>query len=277
MVRDASNALHEQVALSSIAVAPNASISTREVALRLEDVTKVFGGGEHAIVAVEDLNLEVYRNELVCLLGASGCGKSTVLNLIAGLERTTVGRVVVPAASTTLMFQESALFPWLTVEGNVAMPLRLQRRRKAERAAEVRRLLELVRLERFGRHRPHQLSGGMRQRVALARALAQRSEILLMDEPFGAVDAITRDLLHEDLLRVRAETGVTIVFVTHSVREASRLGDRIVVLSSRPGRVLEEFALDGGGSPATNELAATHAVTRITEVLRSEIGRHGRS
>jgi NitT/TauT family transport system ATP-binding protein len=117
----------------------------------------------------------------------------------------------------------------------------------------------------------------MRQRVALARALAQHSEVLLMDEPFGAVDAITRDQLHDDLLRVKSETGVTIVFVTHSLREATRLGDRIVVLSSRPGRVLEEFPIDGNGSAESNELAAADVAPRITELLRSEIGRHGRS
>ncbi len=261
----------------AVAIAPEAAVSSREVAVQLVDVTKVFGSGAQAVLAVDGLNLEIYRGELVCLLGASGCGKSTVLNLIAGLERATRGQVVVPAASTCLMFQESALFPWLTVNGNVAMPLRLQRRRRADRDAEVQRLLELVRLEKFGGHRPHQLSGGMRQRVALARALAQHSEILLMDEPFGAVDAITRDLLHEDLLRVKDETGVTIVFVTHSLREATRLGDRIVVLSSRPGRVLEEFPIEGDGSAEANELAAADIVPRITDLLRSEIGRHGRS
>jgi NitT/TauT family transport system ATP-binding protein len=263
--------------MTAAAVASEVRAPTGEIAVRLEDVTKVFGSGQQAVVAIDGLNLQVQRGELVCLLGASGCGKSTVLNLIAGLERTTRGRVVVPASSTTLMFQESALFPWLTVEGNVAMPLRLQRMSRADRTVEVRRLLDLVRLEKFGRHRPHQLSGGMRQRVALARALAQHGEILLMDEPFGAVDAITRDLLHEDLLRVREETGVTIVFVTHSVREASRLGDRIVVLSSRPGRVLEEFSIDCDGSPAEHEAVAADIVPRITDVLRSEIGRHGRS
>jgi NitT/TauT family transport system ATP-binding protein len=261
----------------AVALVPERDASNREVAVQLVDVTKVFGSGPQAVVAVDGLNLEIYRGELVCLLGASGCGKSTVLNLIAGLDHTSRGKVIVPAASTTLMFQESALFPWLTVNGNVAMPLRLQRKRRADRDAEVERLLELVRLEKFGRHRPHQLSGGMRQRVALARALAQHSEVLLMDEPFGAVDAITRDQLHEDLLRVKSETGVTIVFVTHSVREATRLADRIVVLSSRPGRVLEEFEIDGDGSPAANEVAAADLVPRITDVLRLEIGRHGRS
>jgi NitT/TauT family transport system ATP-binding protein len=263
--------------MTALAPVADPHIVEKEVAVRLDGVTKVFGTGEQAVLAVDGLNLQVYRGELVCLLGASGCGKSTVLNLIAGLERPTRGDVAVPAGSTTLMFQESALFPWLTVEGNVAMPLRLQRVPKAQRADEVRKLLELVRLERFERHRPHQLSGGMRQRVALARALAQHSDVLLMDEPFGAVDAITRDMLHEDLVRVRQDTGVTIVFVTHSVREASRLGDRIVVLSSRPGRVLEEFVIEGDGAPAEHEAAAADIVPRITEVLRSEIGRHGRS
>jgi NitT/TauT family transport system ATP-binding protein len=247
-----------------------------EVAIRLEDVTKVFGEGDARLLAVDRLSLEVNGGELVCLLGASGCGKSTVLSLVAGLEKPTRGSVSVPAGSTTLMFQEAALFPWLTVEQNVGMPMRLRGRRRSERAGEVGELLELVRLDRFAKHRPHQLSGGMRQRVALARALAQHSEVLLMDEPFGAVDAITRDLLHEDLVRVRHETGVTILFVTHSVREATRLGDRIVVLSSRPGRVLEEFTIPGDGSPAGHELAAAPLVPRITEVLRHEIGRHGR-
>jgi NitT/TauT family transport system ATP-binding protein len=252
------------------------ALTLDEVAIRIDDVTKVFGDGDARIVAVDRLSLDVTRGELVCLLGASGCGKSTVLNLVAGLEKPTRGSVSVPAGDTTLMFQEAALFPWLTVEQNVGMPMRLRGKSRRERADEVQGLLALVRLDRFASHRPHQLSGGMRQRVALARALAQHSEVLLMDEPFGAVDAITRDLLHEDLVRVRNETGVTILFVTHSVREATRLGDRIVVLSSRPGRVLEEFTIPGDGTPANHELVAAPLVPRITEVLRSEIGRHSR-
>jgi NitT/TauT family transport system ATP-binding protein len=245
-----------------------------ETAVTLEDVTKVFNSGQSSVVAVERLSLEVCRGELVCLLGASGCGKSTVLNLIAKLEQPTRGRVAVPAGNTAMVFQETALMPWLTVAQNVEMPLRIRGRRRHERAAVAQELLELVRLDRFAKHRPHQLSGGMRQRVALARALAQRSEVLLMDEPFGAVDAITRDQLHEDLVRIRAETGVTIVFVTHSVRESVRLGDRIVVLSSRPGRVLEEFAIEGDGSPAEHERAGASLVPRITDLLWREIGRH---
>jgi NitT/TauT family transport system ATP-binding protein len=248
----------------------------RQTAVLLENVTKVFNSGRSSVVAVESLSLEVGRGELVCLLGASGCGKSTVLNLIAKLEQPTLGRVAVPAGDTAMVFQETALMPWLTVAQNVEMPLRIRGTRRRERASAAQELLELVRLDRFARHRPHQLSGGMRQRVALARALAQRSDVLLMDEPFGAVDAITRDQLHEDLVRIRAETGVTIVFVTHSVRESVRLGDRIVVLSSRPGRVLEEFVIDGDRSPSEHERAGASVIPRITDVLWSEIGRHAR-
>ena len=252
-----------------------ATVTREELAVQLDGVTKVFGSGPSALVAVENLNLTVSRGELVCLVGASGCGKSTTLNLIAGLETPTRG-VVVVVGTTTMMFQETALFPWLTVEQNVALPLRIQGRPRAERAAVAAELLALVRLDRFAKHSPHQLSGGMRQRVALARALAQRSEVLLMDEPFGAVDAITRDQLHDDLNRVRRETGVSIVFVTHSVRESVRLGDRIVVLSSRPGRVIEEVAGAGGDTPEENEHNGGDLMPHITEVLRREIGRHGR-
>ena len=227
----------------AVAIAPEAAVSSREVAVQLVDVTKVFGSGAQAVLAVDGLNLEIYRGELVCLLGASGCGKSTVLNLIAGLERATRGQVVVPAASTCLMFQESALFPWLTVNGNVAMPLRLQRRRRADRDAEVQRLLELVRLEKFGGHRPHQLSGGMRQRVNLARALAIDPEILLMDEPFAALDAQTREIMQTELLRIWERGQKTVLFVTHQIDEAVFLSDRVLVFARRPGRVQAEIKI----------------------------------
>jgi NitT/TauT family transport system ATP-binding protein len=245
-------------------------------AVVLDDVTKIFGSGNRTMVVLERLSLDVRQGELLCLLGASGCGKSTILNLMAGLETPTAGRVSVPAGRTTLMFQEAGLFPWLTAAENVGLPLRLQGQRRAQRDTEVRSLLGMVRLEPFAGHRPHQLSGGMRQRVALARALAQRGEVLLMDEPFAALDAITRDQLHVDLARVRAETGVTIVFVTHDVREAVRLGDRIALISSRPGRLLEEFVLDGDrSSPAAHEKAAATIVPQITDLIRQELRRHG--
>jgi len=173
------------------------------------------------------------------------------------------------------MFQEAALFPWLTARGNVELALRLDGMGRTERRTRARELLDLVDLGEFESKRPHELSGGMRQRVALARCLAQDASVLLMDEPFGAIDAITRDLLHDELERVWQETGVTIVFVTHNVAEAVRLGDRVLVLSSRPGRVVAEFPvtiprprrLD---SPDVSLLSAS-----ITDRLRQEVRRHG--
>jgi len=174
------------------------------------------------------------------------------------------------------MFQDAGLLPWLTVARNVDLPMRLRRVPRDERAAEVDRLLRLVHLEGAADRRPHQLSGGMRQRVALARALAQRSEALLMDEPFAAVDAITRDLLHEDLARVAADRAMSVVFVTHNVREAVRLGDRVVLLTSRPGRVAEEFSVDIARPRRIEDPAVGALALRITARLREEIGRHGR-
>jgi NitT/TauT family transport system ATP-binding protein len=172
------------------------------------------------------------------------------------------------------MFQESALFPWLTAAGNVDLALRLRRVPRKERPARVEALLRSVRLEDFAKKRPHQLSGGMRQRVALARAFAQDADVLLMDEPFGALDAMTRDILHDEIERLWADRSLTVVFVTHNVREAVRLGDRVVLLTSRPGRVAEEFAVDIDRprrieSPEVSSLAAT-----ITERLREEVRRH---
>jgi NitT/TauT family transport system ATP-binding protein len=173
------------------------------------------------------------------------------------------------------MFQEPALFPWLTAARNVELALRASGMPRAERQRRAADLLDVVHLGGFAGKRPHELSGGMRQRVALARALAQDAEILLMDEPFGALDAMTRDLLHDELDRIRAERGLTVLFVTHNVREAVRLGDRVVVLSSRPGRVIDEFTVPIRhprriDSPEVAGLAAT-----ITDRLRKEMVRHG--
>jgi NitT/TauT family transport system ATP-binding protein len=175
-----------------------------------------------------------------------------------------------------MMFQDDALFPWLTLRSNVALALQLRGIARRERLAEADRLLELVHLDGFGDRRPHELSGGMRQRGALARAFAQQADILLMDEPFAALDAMTRDLLHAELERLWSERGLTVVFVTHNVREAARLADRVVLLSSRPGRVADEFpvAIDRPrriDSAAVSALAAT-----ITDRLREEVRRHGR-
>jgi NitT/TauT family transport system ATP-binding protein len=173
------------------------------------------------------------------------------------------------------MFQEAALLPWLTVADNVALPLRLQHVARAERSERVAELLRLVHLEGFARKRPHELSGGMRQRVALARALAQTTSLLLMDEPFAALDAITRDVLHEDLARIHASTGITVVFVTHNVREAVRLADRVVMLSSRPGRVVAAWEVE---IPRPRRMDSPEVATLsacITDRLRDEIRRHG--
>jgi NitT/TauT family transport system ATP-binding protein len=241
----------------------------------LDQVSKVFGKGQEALLALDGVSMEVHRGEFVCIVGASGCGKSTLLSIVAGLERPTSGRVHIESRPA-LMFQEPALLPWLTVERNVELPLRLRRLARGDRHHEVERLLNLVHLQGFEKRRPHELSGGMRQRVALARALAQNSDVLLMDEPFAAVDAITRDVLHEDLTRIWQRAGITVIFVTHNVREAVRLGDRVVLMSSRPGKVAHTWWVDIP-RPRRIETAEVGAQSQtITEELRAEIRKHGR-
>jgi NitT/TauT family transport system ATP-binding protein len=240
-------------------------------AVVVEGLTKRFGQGP---LILDDISLSVAPGEFLCILGASGCGKSTLLNLVAGLEQPTAGRVEVPGHRPSLMFQEPALYPWLTAGQNVELALRLRGVGKVARRAQVQDLLALVRLEGAEDKRPHELSGGMRQRVAMARALAQDSKVLLMDEPFAALDAITRDVLHDELTRIRAEVGATVLFVTHNVREAVRLGDRVILLSSRPGRVANEFAV-GIQQPRRIESPEVAALSvEITEHLRAEIRRH---
>jgi NitT/TauT family transport system ATP-binding protein len=246
---------------------------TSNAAVTLRGVGKVYGGGRTAVAAVDRVDLDVAPGELVCVVGASGCGKTTLLNLIAGLDQPTAGQVAV-GGRTALMFQEAALFPWLTAAGNVDLALRLRDVRRPERRRRVAELLDTVRLGDFARHRPHELSGGMRQRVALARAFAQDAEVLLMDEPFGALDAMTRDVLHDELERLWHERGLSVVFVTHNVREAARLADRIVVLSSRPGTVTATVDVDVDRprrieSPEVSDLAA-----HVTDLLRREVRRH---
>jgi sulfonate transport system ATP-binding protein len=211
----------------------------------------------------------------VCILGASGCGKSTLLNLVARLDGPTSGTVEC-LGDPSFMFQEAALFPWLSVERNVDLPLRLRKVPSAARKARVAELLEMVQLTAFARRQPHELSGGMRQRVSLARALAQEAEVLLMDEPFGALDAMTRDILHDELERIWLATGRTILFVTHNVREAVRLGDRVVLLTSRPGRVASEFPVDIPRPRRIEDRDVAALAGEITTTLREEVARHGR-
>jgi NitT/TauT family transport system ATP-binding protein len=241
--------------------------------LRLDRVTKVYGQGAASVPALDQISFEVRSGEFVCLVGASGCGKSTLLNLVAGLDKPTAGTVHVQGR-TALMFQEAALFPWLTVRGNVELALELRGVKKSARRARAEALLEIVRLEDFARKQPHELSGGMRQRVSLARAFAQDAEILLMDEPFGALDAMTRDILHHELEQLWSDRNLTVVFVTHNVREAVRLGDRVVVLTSRPGRVAAEIPV-AIPRPRRIEDPETSALAgEITERLREEVRRH---
>ncbi|GHH65946.1 ABC transporter ATP-binding protein [Streptosporangium violaceochromogenes] len=242
----------------------------------LDGVSKTYGQGRNAVPALDDVSLSVRRGEFVSLLGASGCGKSTLLSLVAGLDRPTAGRIDTRGGKIAMMFQEPALFPWLTVSANVEMALRVRGVARKERRARAAELLEIVHLGGFGARRPHELSGGMRQRVSLARALAQEADVLLMDEPFGALDAMTRDLLHDELERIWRERGLSVLFVTHNVREAVRLGDRVVLLSSRPGRVAEDFPVGIGRPRVIDSPAVAGLASTVTERLRQEVLRHGR-
>ena len=245
---------------------------TKHTAVELSGVGKTFGTGPDAVTALRGIDLRVAHGEFVCLLGASGCGKSTLLNLLAGLDAASGGTVAVSAARPSFMFQESALMPWLTAARNVELPLRLAGWSRHARRARAAELLRLVRLDGVGGKRPHELSGGMRQRVSLARALAAATSsdddsgpgLLLMDEPFAALDAITRDVLQGELLRVWEATGTTIVFVTHDVREAVRLAQRVVLLSSRPGTVVKEWDARSQRDDLTDEITG-----RLRQVITS--------
>ncbi|MGW1541586.1 ABC transporter ATP-binding protein [Streptomyces sp. NPDC002309] len=247
-------------------------------AARVEHVSKSFPapgapGGRQLVL--DDITLDVAPGEFVTLLGASGCGKSTLLNLVAGLDLPSSGSISTDGRPA-LMFQEHALFPWLTAGKNIELALKLRGVTAPLRRSEAERLLEVVRLGGAYRKRVHELSGGMRQRVALARALAQDSRLLLMDEPFAALDAITRDVLHDELTRVWHETGVSVLFVTHNVREAVRLAQRVVLLSSRPGRIAREWTVGIPQPRRLEDSAVAGLAAEITEELREEIRRHGR-
>jgi NitT/TauT family transport system ATP-binding protein len=247
---------------------------TETSAVSLAGVSKVYGRGRAAVQALDRVSLSVAPGEFTCLIGASGCGKSTMLSLVAGIDQPTAGKIAV-SGRVAMMFQEPALFPWLSAGANVELALRARGVGRTERRQRTAELLDIVQLGGFGRKLPHELSGGMRQRVALARALAQDADVLLMDEPFGALDAMTRDVLHDELDRITAERNLTILFVTHNVREAVRLGDRVVVLSSRPGRVLAEFPVTVGRPRRIDSAPVAELAAEITDRLREEMSRHG--
>jgi NitT/TauT family transport system ATP-binding protein len=216
----------------------------RGTGVRVQGVVKTFGRGRGHTVALGGVDLEVPAGQFVCLIGRSGCGKSTLLNLLAGLDEPTAGSVDVGDHRVAMMFQDATLFPWLTAGANIALALKLAGIPRQERPSRVADLLGFVHLGGLEHKRPHELSGGMRQRVALARALAQDASVLLMDEPFGALDAMTRDVLHDEIERVWRERKLTVVFVTHNVREAVRLGDRVVLMEPSSGRIDVEIDVD---------------------------------
>jgi NitT/TauT family transport system ATP-binding protein len=245
--------------------------------LAIECVSKTFKGGRSGDVhALDKVSLKVGEGEFVCLVGASGCGKSTLLNIIAGLEKPDSGAVMAdgkpiigPGRERLVMFQEAALFPWLDVMGNVLFGLKLKPGLQSKDRVDVAKYyLEIVGLTRFEKSNIHELSGGMKQRVALARALAPNPRVLLMDEPFAALDALTREQLYGDIQRIWKARKKTIVFVTHNVREAACLGDRVVLFSPHPGRVQEEFVVDLPRPRDINSVDLAEYASRITRSLK---------
>jgi NitT/TauT family transport system ATP-binding protein len=248
-------------------------------AVAMNGVLKRFGEGERATLALTGIDLTVAPGEFVSLIGPSGCGKSTLLRIVGDLIEPTEGEVLVngkPARRARLdqdygiAFQEAGLLEWRTVLANVELPLALHGTGKAERRALAAELLELVGLSDFSDHRPSQLSGGMQQRVAIARSLARRPALLLMDEPFGALDEMTRERMQTELLRIRQETGAAVVFVTHSIPEAVYLSDRVVVMSARPGRITHvvDVALGGRDEMVRESERFFAAITEVREALR---------
>jgi NitT/TauT family transport system ATP-binding protein len=249
--------------------------------IRFEDVTKTYIGRTGAVPALEDIGFEIGKGEFVCLVGPSGCGKSTLLNMLAGFDFPTTGTVTLdgapiagPSIERAMMFQEAALFPWLSARGNVEFGLKSLKLPVAERSAIADRFLKMVHLSQFADAQPHELSGGMRQRVALARALAVDPKVLLMDEPFAALDAQTRDHLHIELQTIWRETRKTIVFVTHNVREAATLATRVLIFTARPGRIKQEFNLEDLSYPRrTTEPLVAETVSKIQAALRDEVAK----
>jgi NitT/TauT family transport system ATP-binding protein len=247
--------------------------------LVIDGVSKRFTARHGTVDALDDINLDVAGGEFVCLVGPSGCGKSTLLDIVAGLTKPDRGQVLAdgqpvvgPGRHRLVMFQESALFPWLTALGNVLFGLKLvPELGRAERRDIARSYLKLVGLEKFGNANVHELSGGMKQRVAFARALAPDPRVLLMDEPLSSLDALTREQLYRDIQRIWQVRRKTILFVTHDVREAVCLGDRVLLLSPRPGRLRDEFPIRLQRPRDINSVEVAEAATRVTAALRDYV------
>jgi NitT/TauT family transport system ATP-binding protein len=271
---------------SAIAAWASAAAPAQQVAdeavpkVWLKDITLRYKTNGSELLALDRINLQVKAGEFLCIVGPSGCGKSTLLHLIAGLQQPTSGAVFIdgqpvhaPGTDRILIFQELGLFPWLTVADNVEFGMKMKGIPKSERKLKTAYYLRLVQLSQFADSFIHQLSGGMRQRVALARALATEPDVLLMDEPFAALDAQTRDLLHDELERIWEETGRTIIFVTHNVREAARLGDRVALFTFRPGRIKREVLVNVPRPRHMEDVNVTHCAKVILDDLREEINK----
>ncbi len=277
-VREATTSGRRSTGAMTVSVRP-ATVESPKVWLRDVSLSYKTETGSR-LLALDQIDLKVRQGEFLCIVGPSGCGKSTLLHLIAALQKPTSGSIMIddeyvtaPGTDRIMIFQEHGLFPWLTVGQNVEFGMKMKGLSKAEREEKIRYYLRLVHLSQFKDSRPHQLSGGMRQRVALARALATEPDVLLMDEPFAALDAQTRDLLHDELERIWAETGCTIIFVTHNVREAVRLGNRVVLFTFRPGRVKQEFTVDLPRPRHLEEVDVARTAREILDSLREEINK----
>jgi NitT/TauT family transport system ATP-binding protein len=245
-------------------------------ALSLDNITCTFParGDRGTYTAIQDVSLTVSDGEFVSLVGPTGCGKSTLLNIVAGLDHPNGGKALFdgrpitrPSAERIVVFQEPALYPWLNVRANIDLGLKMAGKGRKVRKELVDRYIELVNLKRFARAYMHELSGGMRQRVQLARALAVEPRMLLMDEPFAALDAQTRDVLQQELQDIWARTGATVMFVTHNVREAAILGDRVVVMTPAPGRMKNDIAIDLPRPRAPE----SHSVVDLAARIRAEL------
>lgn len=249
--------------------------------LVVKNVSKTFESAQGKVDALKDVSLTINEGEFVCLVGPSGCGKSTLLNLVAGLDKPDSGEILVedtpvtgPGRDRMVMFQEHALFPWLDVMGNVLFGLKLKPNLTDPERKEVAKFyLHLVGLDQFEHASVHELSGGMRQRVALARSLAPNPRILLMDETFGALDALTREQLYGEIQQIWEKRKKTILFVTHNIREAVCLGDRVILFSPHPGRIVKTFEINLPRPRDINDPALTSYASEITAYLKNQFGR----
>lgn len=244
--------------------------------LSIDGVSKTFQNDKNPPLSVlESINLSIEEGEFISLLGPSGCGKSTLLSIIAGLTKPSVGSVILennkiagPGPDKSMVFQEAALFPWMTVNENVLFPLR-KKMNKKDRLRSAADYLQMVHLSKFTEHYPHELSGGMQQRVSIARALAMDAKLLLMDEPFGALDEQTRNVLQEELEKIWLDTKKTIIFVTHSIREAIKLSDRVIIMGARPGSIISDFKVDLPRPRLQKDMAELEE--EVLQILKVEI------